>query len=105
MRPPHQVGFGVGGRLVDLPEAEEALSVSNSTLQHENSAIRTIVAHRQNTDAALPVCVCVWMYLIALGVEIEPGDSGISSLSEANELLRSVPFKHSHTAVLSTSHV
>ena len=50
-------------------------------------------------------CVRVCVYLIALGVEIEPGDSCVACLSEANELLRSVPFKHSHTAVLSSRHV
>lgn len=51
----------------------------------------------------MSVCVCV--YLVALGVKIETGDSGIACLSEANELLRSVPFKHSHTTVLSPRHI
>lgn len=38
---PHQVGFGVGRCLVDLPETEEALSISNATLQREYRGIRT----------------------------------------------------------------
>lgn len=31
----YQVGFGVGGCLVDLPQTEESLSISHSTLYEE----------------------------------------------------------------------
>lgn len=53
----HQVGFGVGRCLVDLPETEEALPISNSTLQEEYIGISTITLNIQNTDI---LCVCAY---------------------------------------------
>lgn len=49
--------------------------------------------------------LCVRVYLIALGVEVQTGDSSVASLSKADELLRSVPLKHAYAAILSAGHV
>ena len=47
----------------------------------------------------------VALYLVALGVEIESGDSGVACLPEADELLGPIPLKHADTPILSSSHV
>lgn len=57
-RRPHQVGFGVGRCLVDLPETEEALPISNATLQEEYEGISTVTLNIQNTHISC-ICVCV----------------------------------------------
>lgn len=102
---PHQVRFRVGWCLVDLPHTEEAFSISNSTLPAEPRGIST-TPQIDITDI-VRVCECVHacLHLIALGVEIQTSDSGVASLSEANELLRSLPFKHPDAAVLSPCHI
>lgn len=60
--------------------------------------------HNRNC-ACVRVCAHTCLHLIALGVEIQTGDSGVAGLSEANELLRSLPFKHPDAAVLSPRHI
>ncbi len=47
----------------------------------------------------------MFQYLVALWVEIQACDSSVSSLSETDELLWTIPLKHPHTAVLSTRHI
>lgn len=54
---PHQVRFRVGWCLVDLPQTEEALSISNSTLPAEPRGIST-TAQIDITDT-VPVCARV----------------------------------------------
>lgn len=54
---PHQVRFRVGWCLVDLPQTEEALSISNSTLPAEPRGIST-TAQIDITDTVC-VCLCV----------------------------------------------
>lgn len=73
----------------------------SATPHYMKKAVKSHQRSRSNYRAKALLRV----YLIALRVEIKPSDPGVAGLSEANELLRSVPFEHSHTAVLSTRHV
>ena len=71
----HQVGLGVGGSLVDLPETEVALSVSDTTLQETHHKNRCLQLARPNTrwghvSVCTHVCVhvrtCTLVYISAV---------------------------------------
>ena len=57
---PHQVGLRVGWGLVDLPQTEEALSISNSTLPGETRGISTTA--QVVTTGPVRVCVCACVF-------------------------------------------